>query len=85
MEPVAVKLTARNKVRSEKEIVPNPNDVPPNIMAIPAQPEDHLTVERERWKIHDDSNHRNNSLFGFVLLVWIQTHTNTEKIWNEGK
>ena len=57
MDPVAIKPTARNKVRSEKEIVPNPNDVPPNIMAIPAQPEDHLTVERERWKIHDDSNH----------------------------
>ena len=57
MEPVAVKPTARNKVRSEKEIVPNPNDAPPNIMAIPVQPEDHLTVERERWKIHEDSNH----------------------------
>ena len=57
MEPVAVKPTARNKVRSENQIVPNPNDVPPNIMAIPVQPEDHLTVERERWKIHEDSNH----------------------------
>ena len=57
MEPVAVKPTARNKVRSQKEIVPNTNDVPPNIMAIPVQPKDHLTVERERWKIHDDSNH----------------------------
>ena len=57
MEPVAVKPTATNKVRSDNQIVPNPNDVPPNIMPLPVQPEDHLTVERERWKIHEDSNH----------------------------